>query len=152
MNKCYLLLVNCGLALTACAGASVFYQDAQGGILVVSGSEEGKMAAARERIEAHCGPQGYVITRRFTVVVGSESYSQTNYQDIATEDKTKVESAEAQAEGETRQTRRGSKDRSRASESSVSKEASSKVSTGEEVSTSTTRDVTEHRVAYRCGQ
>ena len=151
MLKSTLVLIASLLCFSACSGARVFYQDQQGGILVVQGSEDAMMAAAREKMNAHCGSQGYTIVKRFTVVVGSESYSQTNYQDNATEDKTKIQSAEAASADKVTQTQSGSKGSSRASERSMSKESSNKQTTGEEVSVSTTKDLTEHRVAYRCG-
>ena len=150
IKNCVFLLI-CAFALSACAGAKIFYQDQQGGILVVVGSEEGMMEAAREKMNAHCGSLGFTIIKRYTVVVGSESYSQTNYQDTATENKTKAQSAKASSEDKTHQNETSSQATSKASERSVSKEASKKQTTGEEVSVSSTRDLTEHRVAYRCG-
>ena len=151
MNNYFMLCVLCIFGLGACASAQVFYQDQQGGILTVSGSEEGMMAAAQERMAAHCGSRGYTIVKRFTVIVGSESYSQTNYQDVAKENKTKVDSAEASSEAKVRDTHNGSKQSANASQTNVSREANQKVTTGEERSVSNTRDLTEHRVAYRCG-
>ena len=152
MKNYFIISVICTLCLWACASARVFYQDQQGGILVVAGSEDGMMEAARERMNAHCGKRGYTIIKRFTVVVGSESYSQTNYQDVATEKNTQVENAKATSEDKVIETHSGSKQTSNASQKNVSQEASKKVTRGEENSVSSTRDLTEHRVAYRCGQ
>ena len=120
--------------------------------MVVTGSEEGKMAAARDKMEAHCGPLGYTITKRFTVVVGSESYSQTNYEDVSTEQSSQAQSSAATSDAESRRTRTGAREASTATETSSSRGETNKVSTGEEVSVSRTTDLTEHRVAYRCGK
>ena len=73
MLKSTLVLIASVLCFSACSGARVFYQDQQGGILVVQGSEDGMMAAAREKMNAHCGSQGYTIVKRFTVVVGGSA-------------------------------------------------------------------------------
>ena len=69
------------LTFVACSSARVLSQDVNGGVLVISGSEDGMMKEAEKLMNAHCGSRGFSIVKRETVVVGQEEYSQTNYQD-----------------------------------------------------------------------
>ena len=75
----YFLLLLC-VSFVACSSARILSQDANGGVLVVSGSEDGMMKEAEKLMNAHCGNRGFSIIKRDTVIVGQEQYSQTNYQ------------------------------------------------------------------------
>lgn len=81
------------LALGAgCVGsAQVRYQDANGGVLTLQGDEQKSMEDAYKRMAAHCGPAGYSIVKRETVVVGQEQYTNTNKGYAEQEDRSRDE-------------------------------------------------------------
>lgn len=120
--------------LGACGYATINYQDAQGGVLVVGDFDGSSMEDARELMISHCGVGKFRVIRKERVVVGSENYahSQTDYgsRTDGTKDGVKVESGNTE----------------------VTKEDSTKVTQGGESTSavSGTRDVTEARVTYEC--
>ncbi|MCE9572749.1 MAG: hypothetical protein K8W52_06290 [Deltaproteobacteria bacterium] len=68
--------------LSGCMGsASIYYQDQHGGVLALHDNEGKAMKDAQSKMAAHCGPAGFQIVKRETVVVGRENYasSQRNY-------------------------------------------------------------------------
>ena len=140
------------LNFMACSSARVLSQDMNGGILVISGSEDGMMKEAEKLMNAHCRSRGFSIVKRETVIVGQEQYSQTNYQDQA---KTKAETDGEQVQETTGETVATPDTQSKA-EKSVSAHQSQtntrSVAEGEENTVSGVRDVTEHRMTYQCGQ
>lgn len=77
-----MLFVVAGLmGLQACGSARVFYQDRQGGVLILDGDEGKALDDAQAKMSAHCGPGRFEIVRREMVTVGSEAYAsqQTDY-------------------------------------------------------------------------
>ncbi len=62
-----------GIALCmGCGSARIHYQDARGGVMALNGDEAEAMEDAQKKMAAHCGPAGYEIVKRETVVVGRE--------------------------------------------------------------------------------
>lgn len=70
--------IACVLVLaTGCMGsASIYYQDRGGGVLALHDDEDRAMKDAFGKMAAHCGPAGYQIVKRETVVVGQENYTE----------------------------------------------------------------------------
>jgi hypothetical protein len=66
--------------VTGCMGsASVYYQDTHGGVFALHDDQNKAMKDAREKMAAHCGPQGFQIVKQETVVVGKEQYTQSQH-------------------------------------------------------------------------
>jgi len=74
-------MLACVFGMAACGHATVFYQDRDGGVLILEGSENKAMQDAHAKMAAHCGTGGYEIVRREMVTVGTEAYAhqQTDY-------------------------------------------------------------------------
>lgn len=90
MNK-WLLAGLLALGAGCVGSAQVHYQDANGGVLRLEGDEQKSMEDAYKRMAAHCGPGGYSIVKRETVVVGEEQYTDTNKGYAEQEDRSKDE-------------------------------------------------------------
>jgi len=69
------LLALASLTAQACGSSRVYYQDTQGGVLILQGDEDKALDDAGGRMSSHCGPQGYDIVKREMVTVGSEAYA-----------------------------------------------------------------------------
>jgi len=147
----YFLILIC-LSFVACSSARVLSQDAHGGVLVISGSEDGMMKEAQKLMNAHCGSRGFSIIRRDTVVVGQEQYSRTNYQDQAN---TKAQTDGEQVKETTGETVNTPDAKSSAEQSVSAHQSQTKTQSaaeGQESTVSGMRDLTEHRMTYQCGQ
>lgn len=122
------------LGLQACGSARVFYQDQQGGVLILDGDEDKALDDASAKMAAHCGPGRYEIVKREMVTVGSEAYAsqQTDYGER--EDKVK--------DGEVIETRDGF----------VASEDSARETRGTSVTNAVSgvRELRETRVTYVC--
>jgi hypothetical protein len=120
--------------LAACGYATINYQDANGGVLVVGDFDDSSMEKAREMMISHCGVGKFRVIKRERVVVGAENYShaQTDYGSRTDGTKDEVKTDHGSTE--------------------VKTEDSTAVTTGGETTTavSGTRDVTEARVTYEC--
>jgi len=120
--------------LAACGYATINYQDAQGGVLVVADFDGSSMEKAREMMIAHCGVGKFRVTKKERVVVGAENYAHSNTDYGSRTDGTK----------DGVKTETGNKE--------VTTEDTTAVTRGGESTTavSGTRDVTEARVTYEC--
>ena len=133
MKRFVLLLAGLG-CLQACGSARIFYQDQQGGTLILDGDEDKALEDAQAKMAAHCGPGRYTIVRREMVAIGQEAYAsqQTNYGE-----------REARAkDGEVVETDRGA--------AYVEDEDRVKQGTATTNAVSGVREVRETRVSYVC--
>ena len=108
--------------------------------------------AAKEMMRAHCGRRGYQIMARNTVVVRKEHYARSTYKDQMKQDssaRSEMKSSGSMNSGmdDTDSWIDSAMDMEHTDSDSMQSTAQ-----GQEESVSGVRDITEHRLTYRCGK
>jgi hypothetical protein len=129
--RLFLIIITITIALSfagGCSHATIWSQDATGGVLALHGFEDDAMHDAHAKMTQHCGARGFQIVGRDTVVVGQRTHTT---QDADYDERRDTTTGKIKPVGTGTSTHRQAR--------------------AQTTTTTTTEDLTEVRVSYQCG-